>query len=542
MLKNLKIGGRLALGFGVVLALALVNTGAGYWGVRTVADQLHSATRQASIVEHSQEARAHTLGLRRFEKDLFLNLGSREKEDEYLGKWESQQQQLLEHLETLDTLVDEDSRATVGSMRKDLDLYMAGLRNVLSQIRSGQIQTPSEANTAMGPVKDDIRRLESTADAFAADHSKAMKADVEAVPAKVRTALAVLVAVTLLTLAAAALVTVLIARSISLPIGRCVSLLERIAAGDLTGNVETSARQDEIGSLLSSVARMTETLRRTIHEIQAGSSTVAGATSQINASSRRTAETSQSQLSAVQETTTSAAELQETARVAGERAREIQAALARTVESGQSIKVQLAETTDLLGRAREELQTIVGSVQGLSGRNQQIGEIIESVSDVADQTQLLAVNAAIEAAKAGDVGRGFGVVAAEMKALAEQSKKSAQRIRGIVGEVQRATADTVRLVETGQARLQEVLSPVSAILPKIDKLTLQVDESGQSGRQIVAIVAQQGAGVEQISQAMKSIQAGVQEGLAQTQQVERAAESLNGLAAKLRDTVAAYRV
>jgi methyl-accepting chemotaxis protein len=269
---------------------------------------------------------------------------------------------------------------------------------------------------------------------------------------------------------------------------------------------------------------------------------MAGATSQINASSRRNVETSQMQLSAVQETTTSATELQETARVAGERAREIQTALASTAESGQSIKVQLGEATELLGRAREELLAIVGSVQDLSGRNQQIGEIIESVSDVADQTQLLAVNAAIEAAKAGEVGRGFGVVATEMKALAEQSKKSAQRIRSIVGEVQRATADTVRQVETGQARLQEALDPVSAILPKIDRLTVQVDESGQSGRQIVAIVAQQGAGVEQISQAMKSINGGVQEGLAQTQQVERAAESLNLLAAKLRDNVAGYRV
>jgi len=332
-----------------------------------------------------------------------------------------------------------------------------------------------------------------------------------------------------------------LANRITRPIARVVALLQKIAGGDLTETVAVD-RKDEVGDILRAAAAMSQSLRTLIAETKAGANTMAGATSQINASSRRNVETSQMQLSAVQETTTSATELQETARVAGERAREIQTALASTAESGQSIKVQLGEATELLGRAREELLAIVGSVQDLSGRNQQIGEIIESVSDVADQTQLLAVNAAIEAAKAGEVGRGFGVVATEMKALAEQSKKSAQRIRGIVGEVQRATADTVRQVETGQARLQEALDPVSAILPKIDRLTVQVDESGQSGRQIVAIVAQQGAGVEQISQAMKSINGGVQEGLAQTQQVERAAESLNLLAARLRDTIAAYRV
>lgn len=161
---------------------------------------------------------------------------------------------------------------------------------------------------------------------------------------------------------------------------------------------------------------------------------------------------------------------------------------------------------------------------------------------LADKLSGLATFGTAVAVGGTGVGVGGTLVASEMKALSEQSKKAAQRIRGIVGEVQRATADTVQLVETGQARLQEALDPVTAILPRVERLTVQVDEAGQSGRQIVAIVAQQGAGIEQISQAMKMIQGGVQEGLAQTEQVERAAESLTALAGKLRDTVAAYRI
>jgi methyl-accepting chemotaxis protein len=333
----------------------------------------------------------------------------------------------------------------------------------------------------------------------------------------------------------------LVAISITRPITRVVALLRRIASGDLTEAIVVD-REDELGDVLRSASDMSAALRSAIGEIKTGSNAVASAMSQINASSRRNVETSETQLNAIQVTTTSATELQETARVAGERAREIQSTLRATSESGQAINVELGDATGLLARAREELQTIVGSVQQLSNRNQQIGEIIESVADVADQTQLLAVNAAIEAAKAGEVGRGFGVVATEMKALAEQSKKAAQKIRGIVGEVQRATTDTAQLVSIGQTRLQDALDPVTAILPKVEKLTAQVDESGQSGRQIIAIVAQQGAGIEQISQAMKAIQGGVQEGLAQTQQVDRAAESMTVLAAKLRDIAATYRV
>jgi len=402
-------------------------------------------------------------------------------------------------------------------------------------------QKNAEAKDRLQEIHDLESDLETRTDKLIQEKLALMEKTEKDAEAQYRATRRNVIAVIILSLVGAIGLGLFLANRITRPIARVVALLQKIAGGDLTETVAVD-RKDEIGDILKAAADMSQALRALIAETKAGSNTMAGATSQINASSRRNVETSQMQLSAVQETTTSATELQETARVAGERAREIQTALASTAEAGQSIKVQLGEATELLGRAREELQAIVGSVQELAGRNLQIGEIIESVGDVADQTQLLAVNAAIEAAKAGEVGRGFGVVATEMKALAEQSKKSAQRIRGIVGEVQRATADTVRLVETGQARLQEALDPVSAILPKIDRLTVQVDESGQSGRQIVAIVAQQGAGVEQISQAMKAIQGGVQEGLAQTQQVERAAESLSVLAARLRDTVAAYRV
>lgn len=329
--------------------------------------------------------------------------------------------------------------------------------------------------------------------------------------------------------------------SITGPIQGVVRLLDRVAGGDLTETVVID-REDEVGAILKASSEMMKSLRKMIGDAKSGSNVLASATTEINASSRRAVETSQGQLSAVQETMTSSTELQETARVAGDRALQIQTGLGQTVDSGQAIRHQLGDATGLMGRAREELAVIVTSIQELANRNQQIGEIIESVGDVADQTQLLAVNAAIEAAKAGEVGRGFGVVATEMKSLAEQSKKSAQRIRGIVGDVQRATADSVRLVETGQVRMQQALEPVIAILPKVEQLTVQIEDSGQAGRQIVAIINQQGVGIEQINQAMKAIQAGVQEGLAQSQQVERAAETLASLAGKLNDSVSAYRV
>jgi methyl-accepting chemotaxis protein len=344
----------------------------------------------------------------------------------------------------------------------------------------------------------------------------------------------------LLAVAGAAAATMLATRSVTGPMSEAMLVADRVAQGDLSARVEASG-SDEVGRLLGAVGRMAEKLRHTIGETKAGANALASAVSQISGSARRTVQAAQQQATAVQETTTSTAELAETVRVTGQRATEVQHAMDRTMETGQDIRGDLAEAQTVVGLVREEMRTIVSSIQGLVGRNQQIGEIIENVRDVADQTQLLAVNAGIEAAKAGEFGRGFSVVASEMKALADQSKKAAQRIREIVGEVQRATAESVRTVETGQERLQEALLPVGSIIPKVEQLTVQVEDSGQSLRQILAIVQQQTVGIDQINQAMKVVQEAVQESLVQSQQLEAGADSLGSLAGQLNDSVAGYR-
>src|SRR5262249_39182796 len=157
---------------------------------------------------------------------------------------------------------------------------------------------------------------------------------------------------------------------------------------------------------------------------------------------------------------------------------------ARSVEASQAIRAQLGDVAGAMARVREEMQTVLGQVQDLARRNLQIGEIIESVGEVADQTQLLAVNAAVAAAEAREVGRGFTVVAGEMKGLADQSKKASHRIRAIVAEVQQAASDTTRVAVTGQARLEDAIGPVSAVLPLVEQLTARVEESSGSLRQI----------------------------------------------------------
>jgi methyl-accepting chemotaxis protein len=543
MLKNLSVGRRLAIATTIQMALLLAVAAMALWG-------LHRSRSALDVIVHETEAaiqeghalREHALNLRRYEKDMLLNLGT-PAQAEYVEKWRQTAAGFEATLRTLGAReLGDAERELLRGIERDFGAYRDGFLSVAEDLRRGALRTAADANDTLDAHRDAARRLsDESIVALVKLQAKKVEAQVQASFAEDDRAQSLALGLVAVALLAGVALSVALARSITAPLAVAVEAADRIARGDLRQDLRAD-RGDELGRLMEAMATMSEALRRSLGETQAGSNSLASAASQILAASRRTVQAAQGQATAVQETTTSAQELQETVRVTEGRARDIQDSMGRSVEFSQSIRAQLTDTAAVLTRVREEMQAIVSSIQELASRNQQIGEIIESVGDVADQTQLLAVNAGIEAAKAGDVGRGFGVVAAEMKALSDQSKRAAQRIREIVGEVQRATADTVRVVEMGQGRLQEALQPVSAIVPRVEELTVQVEMSGQSLRQILAIVQQQVVGIEQINQAMKIVQAGVQEGLVQNQQLERGAESLNTLGQQMRSMVDAYRV
>src|SRR5262249_48285252 len=178
MLRNMTIGRRVALGFGLLLGLQLVLAIAGYWGVSTLSDlTLQVINVDSPLVEHSQRARANTLGMRRFEKDFFLNIGNPEKQTEYLAKWNDQRTRLEGQLAELEKVaVDPTSRDVIRSMRNDAAAYEAGFAKVQAELQTGAVKTPQEANVAITIYKEPIHRLEDAAYDFATKHSEALDA------------------------------------------------------------------------------------------------------------------------------------------------------------------------------------------------------------------------------------------------------------------------------------------------------------------------------------------------------------------------------
>jgi len=540
VVKNLRIGKRLSLGFGLVLALIGGVATAGYWGLERVAGLAHEILKVSSpLVEHSERARAITLGLRRFEKDYFLNIGSPDKEVDYLAKWKDQKKRLEERLDELERLAQsETDRETVRSMRKDASSYEEGFQRVLVGIREGTVKTPQEANAAILPFKDPIHGLEDTAYEFANKHSKAMESVDPMLAESVRRTNAIVFGVILAAFIVAGVVGVVITRSITAPLAQAVRVAERVGAGDVDVLIEVDST-DETGLLLTSLQGMVASLKRmagaaaavaggdltirlnpqserdalgnalsemvvrltqTIGEVKAGATALSAASAQVAATSQSLSAGTSEQAASVEETTSSLEEMSASITQNAENSRQT-----------EQLAIKGSKDTEEGGRAVKDTVVAMRS----------IAEKVSIIEEIAYQTNLLALNAAIEAARAGEHGRGFAVVATEVRKLAERSQSAAKEISGLA-------ASSVTVAERSGQLLGE-------LVPSIRKTADLVQE-------VTAASAEQASGVAQINRAMTQVDQVTQRNAAATEELASTAEEMAAQSEALQQLVSFFKI
>ena len=245
---------------------------------------------------------------------------------------------------------------------------------------------------------------------------------------------------------------------------------------------------------------------------------------------------------AISETTTTVEEVRQAAQLSSEKAKNVSDKAQRVAQVSQGGQKSVEETAVGMGQIRDQMESIARTIMRLSEQSQSIGGIIASVTDLADQSNLLAVNAAIEASRAGEQGKGFAVVAQEIKILAEQSKQATAQVRGILNDVQKATGAAVMATEQGSKPVDAGVKQSEQAGEAIRVLTESSVEAAQAATQIVASSQQQVVGMDQINIAMENInQAGAQTATSM-KQVELAAQNLNGLGEKLKELVEQFKV
>lgn len=338
------------------------------------------------------------------------------------------------------------------------------------------------------------------------------------------------------------LITLLLNRVIAMPIHNLTNAAERMAAGDLSVGITPDSRADEVGTLTRAFSHMAKDLRNQTSELIEGTGVLGAAASEIVASSAQLASSASESAVAVSETTTTVEEVRQTAQVASEKAKQVSDSAHNSVQIAQSGRKSTEDVTVGMGRIREQMDVIAASMARLSEQSQTIGQIIASVEDLATQSNLLAVNAAIEAAKAGEHGKGFGVVAQEVKSLAAQSRQATNQVRGILSEIQQATKSAVMATEQGSKAVEAGTKQTEVASESIQALVNSVNSAVGAARQIAASSQQQLVGVDQVAGAMESIKQASAQNVTGAKQLETSARNLNELGQRLKRLTDRYKV
>ncbi len=297
------------------------------------------------------------------------------------------------------------------------------------------------------------------------------------------------------------------------PLRELERVASRIAEGDLREQVEVLS-EDEVGRLAASFRAMVDELRTYTTRSGSISQNMSSATVQINSSVQEQSSVLTSQAAAIAEATSSLEELKANAVRNDGRAREVLSTTENTISGMRQVQDQVTE--------------IATSIVALSEKVQQIGEILDSVSDIADQSNLLALNASIEASKAGEYGRGFEVVASEVRNLAQQSQKATLSIRSMLRDIQRAMNSAVMKTEEGTKR--------------VERQSTDLQTATQSVEQIVYATREQSQAIEQITDAVASVSGSVSQSQASTSQIADATGGLVAQAEELRSALARFTV
>lgn len=541
-LLDLSTQNKLLLGVGTLIVFLLAVIWISYRSISAIQSSQVGLFRQ-SFIDSTDLAllRAENNGLRATMLNLLLAETPSQRE-----QWRQNGNERQERIESLlRNLIarnrnDESALGRLERLNRICQEYMQTRGQVVNMIDQGQTQSAREV--LMGVQEQRYSQMREIAQDLGAEAAREAEAGVIESEETAQQSMRLMLALGGLGFVVGLVMVIILHNVIAVPLRQISSVSERVAAGDLSVDVGFVDRKDEVGTLAATFRRMINSLREVNRELVEGINVLAASSSEILASTTQVAAGAAESAAAVSQTSTTVDEVKQTALVSSQKARQVSEQAQRSSQISASGRNLVEQTITGMARIREQMETVADSIVRLSEQSQAIGEIITSVSDLAEQSNLLAVNAAIEAAKAGEQGRGFAVVAQEVKSLAEQSKQATAQVRAILGDIQRATSAAVLATEQGTRAVEAGMRQASEAGEAIRQLAESIAEAAQAATQIAASSQQQTVGMDQVALAMENIKQASTQNAASTRQSESAAQNLYALGQRLKQVVERYRV
>lgn len=561
---------KLLLGFFVVLLLALIVGGVGYYGVYKInrgaedlgGHWLKSTSALAQVVEDTEDTRRTLLLGYTNRDDAPTFQDAKAQFTSFRTKWENDFTIYDKYVTSA------EGKANTLAMRESFSLFMTDADQVWKLVGEGKgtEARPILTQKSKASFEQVIKDMNAQMD-FQAQGGTRATADAQTTASSV---LRLLIIIILVALIVGAVLAIMLARHISRPLTVVTKVARSVADGDLNVIMPDIKNKDEIGVLSRAVGEMVHSLREIIGEVLTQSESVAATSQELSAAAEEaTAASAQisdtlgqlavgasDQAISVENTSNVLEQLSASALQVAENAEIVNQSSVKAARAAELGALQVENAVQKIDRIREiSIQTSEAVFQ-LGDQSKQIGQIVDVIKGIADQTNLLALNAAIEAARAGEQGRGFAVVAEEVRKLAEQSSTSATQIETLIVNIQRETEHAVEVMSKGEGEVtagveavnlagnsfRTIVEEVNTVVSQIQQVTLATKEMASGTTKVVQSVESIGVIAEQTAASTEEVSAASVEQAATMESVSQSAEALAKFGESLALSVSKFKV
>ena len=341
----------------------------------------------------------------------------------------------------------------------------------------------------------------------------------------------------------AALLTVLLAwlltRSIVTPLRKAVEVAETIAAGNLSKTIEDDGK-DEPARLLSALSTMQASLRQTIQHIAGSATQLASAAEELSAVTEEASRGLQQQNNEIDQAATAVNEMTAAVEEVARNAVSTSEASGQSNQAAREGRDRVMETVGAIQTMTQDVQNTSAMIEGLAAQGRDIGKVLDVIRAIAEQTNLLALNAAIEAARAGEAGRGFAVVADEVRALAHRTAQSTQEIEKMVAGIQNGTGEAVQSMQQSNQRTQTTLEMARAAGVALEQITQSISLINERNLVIASASEEQAQVSREVDRNLVNIRDLATQSAAGANQTSAASHELSRLAVDLNAMVARF--